>query len=152
MARVMTETEWLRSATELTVSADGLPSDADQIGAAETAVAWLTALAQALPHCADSVHHPAGGTHTACAFADLPAGARACRLATDLARLPGHDRVAVLEPGQDTAARFLDAVRAAAPAVYLCRRVRHITGHCWFRETGAPDDICGRILALAHRL
>jgi hypothetical protein len=152
MARVMTETEWLRSAGELTVSADGLPSDADQIAAAETAVAWLIALARALPHCADTAHHPAGGSHTACAFADLPSGERACRLATDLAHLPGEDRVAVLERGRDTATHFLRAVSAAAPAVYLCRRVRHISGHCWFRDSGADEDVCGRILALAHRL
>lgn len=151
MARVVTDTEWLRSVGGLTVSGHGFPASEDHLALARAVVSSLVSLAKALPGCRHERHHHGAGPHMDCPFADLPAGPRACSLAADLARL-GEAGPGPAAAGPETAARFLTTVRDAAPVVYLCRRVQHVGGVCWFQDGGVDHDLCGRLLALSHRL
>ena len=43
--------------------------------------------------------------------------------------------------------RSLQAIRAAATAVFHCRRHAHPAGECWFSDDGS--DACGDVLAVA---
>jgi hypothetical protein len=58
---------------------------------------------------------------------------------------PAADRAAM-------ARAYLEALREAADAVYYCRKVQHPAGSCWFSVAGPEADVCGRVLALTHRL
>lgn len=47
---------------------------------------------------------------------------------------------------------YLDALQAAATAVYYCRRIQHPAGRCWFSPLGPEADVCGHVLAAAHAI
>lgn len=84
-----------------------------------------------------------------CPLAGVDGGTAACRLAVMLA---GAGTVST-SPTMDrdrTAMLFLQAIRAASSAVFHCRRHAHPTGECWFSDNGS--DVCGDVLAVAHRV
>jgi hypothetical protein len=141
------ERDWLRSAAGLTVSSNGR-ADLEGLDTAETMAAHLVEIAAALPRC--PVHdggHPDPHAGPQCRFADRQMPERFCRLAARLADLSG---TAPARPAT-TPGLFLEALRATVSAVYLCRRVGHTSGTCWFDAQGQPD-LCGQVLAVAHLL
>lgn len=156
MSRVTPHRQRRRQAGELTIRAEGDRPDV-QLVAGRTAVLRLAALARALvdrPCCAKGDRTEGGrdGTdHEGCALDGVPGGRQACELAADLARLVPPE-AAALASGGDLARRYLRAVGDAAGAVYLCRRVEHACGQCWFSPQGPAADVCGRVLAVSHRL
>lgn len=150
------DAEWLRQAGQLTAEpASAWPSD--QLLGGEVIATRLVALARALPVPAAAVatarSRPAADSchcrgHD-CPLAGRPGGAAACRLAVDLAaQAPDSDLR--IPSGADVPERYLAALRDAAGAVYYCRRVLHAGGSCWFSAAGPGDELCGRVLAVAH--
>ncbi len=93
-------------------------------------------------------HHEPGG-RGACMLGVGPSVGRACLLALDLAA--GSSRLPEAEHN-DIAWEYMNALVEAADAVYFCRRSAHAGGHCWFSEGGPDDDLCGRVLTVAHGL
>lgn len=153
------DADWLRQAGRLTAEpAASWPTD--QLLGGEVLATRLVALARALPVPATvaaarpGARRPvAADTPCACGGHDCPlvgveGGPAACRLATDLAALAPATNLQV--SGGDLPARYLAALREAAGAVYFCRRVQHAGGACWFSARGPADDLCGRVLAVAH--
>jgi hypothetical protein len=141
---VMSSTaEWLLECGGLTVGARG-GADVDICGQGQALAVQLRTAATA--HVQASGCTPAG-CGPACALAVHDGGPAACRLAVRLA-----DDAAATRPRDParSALRFTQAVRAASSAVFACRRHAHPAGECWFGEPGA--DLCGDVLAVAHRL
>jgi hypothetical protein len=142
------ELTWLRAAGALTIASARTAGDPLAEGAA--AAADLGRTAAALVEL-----HGDGCDHDPCRLAGRPGGAQACDLAADLAAgvprspLPaaGHRRGVT-----DPATRYLRALRESAGAVYYCRRVEHPTGRCWFSAQGPESGLCGKVLAVSHRL
>ena len=118
--------------------------------AAEAQVANLTALAAALTHAAPACS--CGGAQGTCRWSELAGGPRACSLADELAAIAPADAAIVIAAGDDLAHRYLQALAAIAPAIYLCRRVLHASNRCWFSTGNALSSTCGRVLAAAHGL
>ena len=145
MERVSTTTaEWLLEISGLTVACrDGSPSDVVDQGQALAAQVRAAAAAVA----AHSDCQPTACT-AECPLADVDGGPAACRLAHTLApgAAPAHDGV---NPAV-TARRYLQALQAAATAVFHCRRHAHPAGECWFSDDATEH--CGDVLAVAHRV
>lgn len=139
-----TTAEWLLEISGLTVGHDH--PDIETQGRDLAAQVRAAAIAHhRLSPCRDQV--ACTGT---CALAPLDGGFAACALSATLA---GTGTVPVHAPPAevDRAARtYVQALRAAASAVFHCRRHAHPTGECWFRVDGV--DRCGDVLAVAHRL
>ncbi|WP_370324843.1 hypothetical protein [Euzebya sp.] len=148
--------EWLLEISGLTVGArpggpDGTACDAVTQGRAlASQLRAAAATHMAYTECVD------GGCGAGCPLAAIDGGAAACRLAGALA-------IGVAVPqdptDRDRAARtYLQALQAAATAVFGCRRHAHPTGECWFSDdfsdgAGTPGtDVCGDVLAVAHRV
>jgi hypothetical protein len=125
---------WLRRVAALTVvPSAGWPED--EVAAATAAAAALSASAAALL--------AAGAVPASCTVpcADCAVD---CGLVRDLAAvaLP-HAATVVADP-----AAFDALLAAAAGAVFTCRRTLHTASTCLF----GAGDLCGRVLAAAHRL
>lgn len=154
MSRVAPDVEWWRRAGALTAEPQGDWREqwpAEQLRTAEELATRLVACAVALVAANDC----AGDAHHDCLLAELPAGTLGCDLAAELARHARPLATVSAPPAaspQQTAAAYLDALRAACGAVYFCRRVAHASGHCLFSCDGPGIDVCGRLLAAAHRL
>ena len=144
MANVSTTTaEWLLEISGLTVGCrDGDSSDVVAQGQALAAQVRSAAAALA----AHSTCTPASCS-TDCALADVDGGPAACRLSHVLAP-PGAEAPAV-KPAL-AARRYLQALQAAATAVFHCRRLAHPAGECWFSDDASEH--CGDVLAVAHRV
>ncbi len=139
---VSTTAEWLLEISGLTVgSKDGATHDivpqglalADQVRAA--AAGYLT------------VSTCQGTCAPECPLAGVDGGHAACRLAERLAAQ--GDRPAEMDADR-IVQLYLQAIRAAGTAVFHCRRHAHPAGECWFSDDGS--DVCGDVLAVAHRL
>lgn len=133
--------EWLLEINDLTVGGSNGPasdiirqSQALAAGVRTAATAYLASVLCEGPACDD-----------ACTLADIDGGSAACRLAQAMAFPDGG-----VAPYDGSAADFLQAVKAAAPAVFHCRRHAHPTGECWFADDAT--DACGDVLAVAHRV
>lgn len=156
MGRARPHRQRQRLAGGLTIPAGGDRPDA-QLVAARAAVQRLAALARALvdlPCCSEGNPTAVGRDvpdHEGCRLDDVPGGRQACEIVADLARLLPPE-AAPRASGDDLAGRYLRAVGDAAGVVYLCRRVEHACGHCWFSPEGPAADVCGRVLAVSHRL
>lgn len=133
--------DWLLEISDLTVGRSGDPTSdiirqskalAHQVRTAATAYV-------ASNHCEDH------NCHQDCALAGIDGGPAACRLAGALAFATNG-----MAPSEGCAATYLQAVRAAAPAVFHCRRHAHPTGECWFANDAT--DACGDVLAVSHRV
>jgi hypothetical protein len=133
-----TET-WLRRAAALTVAPPpGWPDD--EVAAATGTATALAAIARSLLE-SDLVRPEVClGSCPSCA-----ASGGSCALLRDLAMtLPGT----VPSPPMVDVAMYRRALAAAGGAVFTCRRTFHPSGACLF----GPGDLCGRVLAAAHRL
>jgi hypothetical protein len=138
---VTTTADWLLDFGGLTVGAG-------RADAAVDVVARSRALAVDLRTAAATYVRATGcdGTCSACPMADVDGGRAACALATRLARGVRGRRA----PADRAAIDLQRAVRAAAAAVFHCRRHAHPTGDCWFGADAG--DVCGDVLAVAHRI
>ncbi|MEE8602116.1 hypothetical protein [Euzebya tangerina] len=87
------------------------------------------------------------GPSSTCRLRELDGGEAACRLAREVAT--ADDSSLATDPDR-SAHLFMQAVRAAATAVFHCRRHAHPAGDCWF--SGNATDGCASVLAVAHRV
>lgn len=141
--------DWVRRSAALTVAPhQGWPSD--EVAAATATAHRLVDLARRLV-AAGAVSDDCDGP--TCAFGCLAEGDRPCELTWDLActpipssAAPADDVVAALVDG------YLDALCEAGSAVFVCRRTLHTSGDCLFHGGGTGVDLCGRVLAMSHRL
>lgn len=125
---------------------------ANEVAAATKTAARLSALARgvveggAIPascHGPDDCRLQDGTYERVCDVARLLAASRSAQALPPVA--PPAD-------AELACRRFLDALARAGTAVYVCRRVLHTTGECLFGDDGEGHDLCGRVLAAAHRL
>jgi hypothetical protein len=122
--------DWVYEFSALTVDGD---ADNDCATTARRHVARLVALAWRL--------------------SDQPDADPLAALAADVRRLAPQPAAARRTTNGDPAVlreRFALAVCDAGAAVYHCRRVEHASGRCLFSVAGPVDDLCGRVLAVAH--
>lgn len=145
----------VRRLAEHTAAADAWP--AEQVEAAQRLAARLTDLA---------VLVVADGTITPCGVQSCPldssVGHGAPRLAQQLADVRrrqgdgGSTGEADSSVGDHdplvTHRRFCDALRDASAVVYCCRRVLHQSGRCFFDPSGPSSGLCGRVLAVSHKV
>jgi hypothetical protein len=70
----------------------------------------------------------------------------------DVAPRPVEPDETAAEPAMAESAlrRYRETLADVGGAVFTCRRTLHASGHCLFGD--AEDDLCGRVLAAAHRL
>lgn len=138
-----TTAEWLLEISGLTVACrDGSPSDV--VGQGQALAAQVRAAAGAVAH--HSVCQPQECTDD-CPLAAFDGGAAACRLAHLLSPQPPP---ATQVSPKLAARRYLQALQAAATAVFHCRRHAHPAGECWFSDDATEH--CGDVLAVAHRV
>jgi hypothetical protein len=138
--------EWLRRVAALTVAPPSGSEEDERVTAGATAAA-LVRTARALV--ADGVVAPerCGPGCAGCAEPHL-----SCALVRDLAaaRLadggPGDHRTPLSEAFADVES-YRAALARAAAAVSTCRRTLHVSHSCLF----GSSDLCGRVLAEAHR-
>ena len=137
------EAEWLRRCGTLTaVRAD--ERNGHESASPEALAARLVALARLVAASPPSTDH-------GCALGPTPEARRACELAAELAaQAPLGPQADV--PPEGLASAYLAALQDAAQAVYLCRRLEHASGHCWFDASGPQRDLCGHVLVAAHAL
>lgn len=134
--------EWLLEISDLRV---GDRSGQDPVASGQELASQLRAAAtryRAVSPCG------ADGCSPRCPLAGYDGGAAACRLAHRLAD-PSCQDPGEISPDRATA-RYLGALRAAAPSVFACRRQAHPAGECWFGEANA--QLCGDVLAVTHRM
>ncbi len=149
MARATASNDWVRRSAALTVAPPlGWPSD--EVAAATATAHRLVDLARRLV-AAGAVSNACDGP--SCAFGCLAEGDRPCELTWDLACAaipssagPPDEPVSALVDG------YLHALCQAGSAVFVCRRTLHASGECLFSGGGTGDDLCGRVLAMSHRL
>jgi hypothetical protein len=142
---VSTTAEWLLEISGLTVGArDGVTSDIEAQG---------RALAQQLQVCAADflqvTECDGSGCGPGCALLGVDGGHAACRLAVILQGGSPPPTGRSISRGRATQ-QYLQSIRAASTAVFHCRRHAHPAAECWFSEDGF--DVCGDVLAAAHRL
>lgn len=138
-----TTAEWLLEISGLTVGCrDGEPTDVVGQGRALAAQVRTAAAAYA----GHTACGPEGCVED-CVLASVDGGPAACRLAMLLAP-PGAS--AASGSAELVAARYLQAIQAAATAVFHCRRTAHPAGECWFSDDASEH--CGDVLAVAHRV
>lgn len=135
MSRLAADTDWLRRIGALTVEPDGVWPN-DQIVAARHLVSRLVSAAR-----------PVAQSSDAAALCPTAAAALVGELASADVYTPP---TAVPSDATVLAAAYLQALCAAAGAVYFCRRVEHASGRCWFSVLGPDADLCGRVLAAGH--
>ncbi len=147
MGRTGTQTEWERQVGGLIVEPDPLSSSSawaveglDHLIVSQRLVKRLAIAARAL------VNDQA--CDQSCELARRLGTHEACDLAHDLAELAPP----VITSTPDPVLAYTQALREAAHAVYYCRRVAHASGQCWFSPAGSYVQLCGSVLALAHRL
>ena len=133
----------------LTIRQIAGPGDpVDEPGQARRDVARLRAAADAYV-ASRQCDHAAG----ICALGTIPGGQAACDLATEVAQSGVVPRAGGPRPA---ATRWLEALRDSCRAVWLCRRIAHPAGQCWFEPSGNDPEhataLCGRILGVTHRL
>lgn len=142
--------DWLRRSGALTVAPPrGWPSD--EVATATGTAHRLVDLARRLV-AAGAVSDDCSGP--SCAFGCLDEGGdRPCELTWDLACTPIPSSAA---PDQDVITALVDgylrALCEAGSAVFVCRRTLHTSGDCLFQGGGTGIDLCGRVLAMSHRL
>lgn len=137
-----TTAEWLLEISGLTVGAtDGDDvvvrghALADQVRAA--AAAYRTVTSCTLDACSG-----------ACPLAAFDGGPAACQLAARLAPTPaGNRRLST----QRATRLYVQALRAAATAVFGCKRHAHPVGECWFAGLRG-EQLCNDVLAVTHRM
>lgn len=138
-----TTAEWLLEISGLTVACrDGEPIDL--VGHGQALAAQVRSAAAA--HVAHSTCTDADCAQS-CPLLAIDGGAAACRLARALA--PPGTPSRRMDP-RVAATRYLQALQAAATAVFHCRRHAHPAGECWFDD--ATTSTCGDVLAVAHRV
>lgn len=154
MPPVAEEVARARSLAALTAAACEWP--AEQTEAAEQIADRLGLHASAVVDAAGAV--PSCGD-TGCTLERHTAGPAAVRLAPALAAAHGRrngDGASAREngPGATRHAhdRYVQSLRDAAAVVYCCRRVLHTSGQCFFDTGGTGSGLCGRVLAVSHRL
>lgn len=169
-----TTAEWLLEIGGLTV---GVPGSSDRVQQGQALAAQVRSAAAAFllaSPCTATEQHPGGHALPVdtCLLADHDGGAAACRLAhalcpdlrrpaavivpAALAAMPTPvttttvvGGTAATPPGAAVTNRYVQALRAAATAVFHCRH-GHAANDCWFSPDGVP--LCGDVLAVAHRL
>jgi hypothetical protein len=143
---VMTaEQDWLRAAGALTID-PRWATRGDPVAEGKAAAATLTRLAAELREAWPAADGGACACGRGpCRLTKHTGGTLACELATQLA---ASAPAAARRPRPDLAdpvARYLQAVREVATAVYYCRRVQHPSGRCWFSIQGPRAELCGRV-------
>lgn len=145
MELVSSTAEWLLEIGGLTVGArDGADIDIVERGRAlarqlrQTATTFVRVCACEAPGCT-----------AGCPLAEVDGGPAACRLAARLADPEMAQPAKAVRPPR-AVLHYLQAINAAATAVFHCRRHAHAAGECWFSDDGT--DLCGDVLAVAHRL
>ena len=149
VANVTTNTaEWLLEIGGLTVGCrDGETTDV--VGQGMALAAQVRAAAASWAAQSDCT---AEACTPDCALAAFDGGSAACRLAHVMA--PTADTCLTKLTPSRAATRYLQALQAAATAVFHCRRLGHPAGECWFSgrfDQGAAEG-CGDVLAVAHRV
>ncbi|CAN5188643.1 hypothetical protein BH23ACT9_BH23ACT9_08500 [soil metagenome] len=138
-----TTAEWLLEISGLTVAGrDGTPGDIVVQGRALA----LQVRSAAAAHAGRTACQP-GACAGDCPLTTVDGGPAACQMARVLAQTSTSP--AVSDP-QRAAALYLQALQAAATAVFHCRRHAHPAGECWFSDD--TTEHCGDVLAVAHRL
>jgi hypothetical protein len=147
MSRACTQSEWERQAGSLIVEPDPLSSSyalavegLDHLIVSQRLVRRLAIAARAFINdqtCDQS-----------CELARRLGTHEACELAHNLAELAPPIVTAIPDP----VLAYTQALREAAHAVYYCRRVAHASGQCWFSPPESYVQLCGSVLAFAHRL
>lgn len=148
MRGTVSHQDWVTEVGGLTIR--GYAGDPrDEIGEALADVARLRAAAAGYVASAHCAH--AQGT---CGLDSAAGGREACDLAAEIAaeQPPATGGIAPAV----AAARWLDALRDSCRAVWLCRRIAHPAGQCWFAPPDHTEqrglDLCGHILGVTHRL
>lgn len=137
-----TTAEWLLEIGGLTV---GTPDGLDAVERGHHLAAQVRSAAAAYRSVTACEATTCTGT---CPLAAYDGGQAACRLAGLLSPdTPSATRD--LDP-QRASMLYVQALRAAATAVFHCRRHAHPTGSCWFSMT--PTPLCGDVLAVTHRM
>lgn len=143
--RVSTTAEWLLEISGLTVgAAEGATCDIVEHGRAlALQLRSAAAVYRAIAPCGDAA------CLDGCPLDDVDGGHAGCRLAGRLAPPPELLASPLLDRDRSVL-QYRQAIRAAATAVFHCRRIAHPTGECWFADDGA--DVCADVLAAAHRM
>jgi len=144
-------TNWWAQVSALTVA----PETADpaaHVGNCEDLAGRLVQLAGALT-LAQTLPGSCACGADACVFAGIPGGREACELIPLLAVASATPRGRRIPDSPEALRRaYIRTLRDAASAVSHCRRTQHVTGRCWFTPKGCPQDVCGRVLTVAHLL
>lgn len=138
-AHTETTETWLRRVAALTVvPPPGWPDD--EVAAATGAATALSVIARSLLETGQVQPGACAGSCGRCAEAG-----GSCALMRDLAAAVPST---VPAPPTVDLAMYRRTLGAAGAAVFVCRRTFHASGACLF----GPGDLCGRVLAAAHRL
>lgn len=137
--------DWLRRSGALTV-APPAGWEVDEITVATAAAERLALHAHALLSLRVVTSGPCPADCTRCAG-----------LTCDVVRalvaafpLPFSEPQPLIPDGDAALVGYRRALAEIGAAVHTCRRTLHLTDHCLFGES--REDLCGRVLAAAHRL
>ena len=143
--------DWWAQVRALTVAPETVDPVA-HVGNCEDVAARLVQVAGKLM-LAQTAAGPCACGRGPCVFAGIRGGPEACALIPLLAVATGPPQHHPMPESPEGLRRtYIRMLRQASPAVAHCRRTQHVTGGCWFTPTGCAEDVCGRVLTVAHLL